>query len=53
MSFVCFDEGKKVIVYILNSGYEFDIGVGNVFISVYFKSGSMIDVCEVFDKMFS
>lgn len=50
-SSACLDEGKKVIAYILNSGYELDTGVGNALISAYSKSGSMTDAREVFDKM--
>ncbi|KAG0564182.1 hypothetical protein KC19_8G089900 [Ceratodon purpureus] len=45
------EEGKKVVAYILKSGYELDTGVGNALISMYAKSGSMTDACLVFDNM--
>lgn len=45
------EEGKKVIAYILKSGYELDTGVGNALISMYSKSGSTADAHLVFDNM--
>lgn len=45
------DEGKKVISHMLKTGYELDTGVGNALISMYTKSGSMVDAHKVFDKM--
>lgn len=45
---VCFGGlfcGKEVYVWVMNVGFMLDERVGNVFINMYFKVGSVEDVC--------
>lgn len=52
-SFVVLNWGREIYVCVMEVGLVNDIMVGNVFISMYVKCGSVWDVCCVFDVMVS
>lgn len=37
--------GKEIYVCVVKDGFVLDVRFGNVFINMYFKVGSMKDVC--------
>jgi pentatricopeptide repeat protein len=43
--------GKKIRNYILKSGHQLDILVGNSLTDMYGKCGSIDDACHVFDRI--
>eukprot|EP01018_Ginkgo_biloba_P015526 Gb_39725 [translate_table: standard] len=45
-------QGKEIHNYIIRSGFESDIFVGNALVAMYSKCGSLMDAFQVFDKMF-
>eukprot|EP01018_Ginkgo_biloba_P036294 Gb_10035 [translate_table: standard] len=44
-------QGKEIHNYIIRSGIESDVFVGNALIDLYTKSGNIEDACQHFDKM--
>jgi pentatricopeptide repeat protein len=44
-------EGMWIHAYIIRSGFEFDISVGNALIDMYAKCGELGFACQLFDNM--
>jgi len=50
-SLVALEQGRCAHEQIIESGYESDVCVGNSFVDMYAKCGSMEDACRVFNKL--
>jgi pentatricopeptide repeat protein len=44
--------GEAIHSYIIRSGFEWDVSVGNALIDMYAKCGRIETACQYFDKMF-
>lgn len=51
VSLLVLEWGKEVYVWVIKVGFLFDIVVGNVFVNMYIKCGSIKDVYGVFNEM--
>ncbi|GAB4851603.1 hypothetical protein Ancab_031005 [Ancistrocladus abbreviatus] len=50
-SYPCLITGRCVHAYIVKTGYESDLSIGNALISMYGKCGVIEDACRIFNSM--